>query len=73
MQIPDSSQPQETRGLVPPGVPAWISEELVAKTITVWQRFYATPLTVEDAVEMLMRVSNLLRVLHPDAAILKGT
>jgi hypothetical protein len=72
MTTPDSS-PQRSSGIVPPGSPSWVTEELIEKTLAVWQRFYATPLTVEDAVEMLMRVSNLMRVLHPDAALLKGT
>ena len=72
MTTPDSS-PQRPAGLVPPGSPAWITDELIEMTLNVWQRFYAVPLTVEDAVEMLMRVSNLVRVLHPDAALLKGT
>ena len=42
-------------------------------TLAVWQRFYAVPLTVEDAVEMLMRVGNLMGVLHTNPALLKGT
>ncbi len=73
MQIPDASDPERRPFSVPAGSPGWITDELIERTIAVWQRFYAAPLTAEDAVEMLMRVSHLLGVLNPNAALLKGT
>ena len=72
MTSPESS-PKGPAGSVPPGCPDWITPDLLEMTITVWQRFYAVTLTVEDAVEMLMRVGNLMRVLHTNPALLKGT
>lgn len=72
MNIP-FTDPELLPGAVPPGSPTWITSELIDKTISVWQRFYDRPLTAEDAVEMLMRVSHLMKVLHPEATHLKGT
>lgn len=54
-------------GAVPPGSPPWITRVLINKTITVWQRFYSKRLTAEDAVEMLISVSNLFGVLRKAA------
>ncbi len=59
-------------GAVPPGSPPWITRVLITKTISVWQRFYSKRLTAEDAVEMLISVSNLFGVLR-NAAQSKGT
>lgn len=58
-------------GTVPPGTPAWITRELIDKTISVWQRFYSAQLSAADAVEMLISVGNLFAVLR-DAAPSKG-
>jgi hypothetical protein len=33
---------------VPAGAPKWVTAELVERTIKIWQRFYATPLTVDE-------------------------
>ncbi len=41
------------------GIPAWITPELIADTIRVWQPYYTESLTVQDAVGMLMSVGNL--------------
>lgn len=49
---------------VPPGTPQWISRELIDKTIAVWQRFYAAPLTAQDAVEMLLNVGQFFRAIR---------
>ncbi|MEZ6064108.1 MAG: hypothetical protein R3B90_00015 [Planctomycetaceae bacterium] len=64
--------PGQDPGAVPPGTPAWISRDLIDKTISVWQRFYSTRLSAADAVEMLISVGNLFGVLR-DAAQTKGT
>jgi hypothetical protein len=56
------ANPEQVPCAVPPGTPPWITSELIEKTISVWQRFYAMPLTAEDVVEMLMRVSHLMKV-----------
>jgi hypothetical protein len=49
---------------VPPGTPAWIDLSLTDRTIAVWQPYYSSPLTVDDAVEMLLTVGNLFNALR---------
>lgn len=48
---------------LPAGTPAWITPELVALTIRVWQPFYEEPLTTADALTILGNVSRLFDVL----------
>jgi len=43
--------------------PAWITPELIRLTIEVWQPYYATRLTAEDAVIMIQNVGRLCVVL----------
>ena len=50
-------------GSVPPGVPAWVTPELIAETLRVWQPYYAAPLTPDDAVGIILTVGQLFRVL----------
>ncbi len=50
-----SSPAAETAGL-----PAWITPELIAETIRVWQPYHAQPLSEREAVEMLLAAANLL-------------
>lgn len=47
----------------PPGTPDWITDELLAQTLRVWQPYYATRLTPHDAVEMLVSTEALFNVL----------
>ena len=51
---------------VPDGAPAWISEELIAHTIKVWQPYYATPFGSDDALEILMNVGAVLNTVRDD-------
>ena len=44
---------------VPPGTPPWISADLIAHTIRVWEPYYKHSLTKEEAVEILVAVGNL--------------
>jgi hypothetical protein len=46
-----------------PARPDWITSELIALTLATWQPYYTETLTDDDAVEMLMTVGNLYRVL----------
>ena len=51
-------------GHVPPGAPSWVTAELIAETLRVWQPYYRTPLTPEDALEMIIGVGQLFDVLY---------
>jgi hypothetical protein len=51
--------------IVPAGTPDWITPELIERTIAVWQPFYRTVLTPEEAVTMILRVGRLFDVLSP--------
>jgi hypothetical protein len=44
-------------------LPTWITPELIAETIRVWQPYYAAPLTPDDVVGMILTVGQLFRVL----------
>lgn len=44
-------------------LPAWVTPELVARTRATWQPYYPDPLTDDDAVQMLLTVAHLYRVL----------
>jgi hypothetical protein len=48
---------------VPIGVPSWITSPLIAQTLKTWQPYYRTPLTLDDAVTMLLNVGRLFREL----------
>ena len=50
--------------LVPPGAPSWITSELIAETIRVWQPKYQKPLSPDDAVEILVNVGRLLEIIQ---------
>jgi hypothetical protein len=47
--------------------PAWITEELIAETLDVWQPYYANRLTRADAIEILRSVGRLVDVLETPA------
>ena len=48
---------------VPPGTPKWITPELLADTLRVWQPYYKEKLTPADAVEIMASTGQLLSVL----------
>lgn len=48
---------------VPPGAPAWITPELIADTLKVWQPFYANQLTSADALQILLTTAHLFETL----------
>lgn len=54
--------------LVPPGAPRWVTDELIAHTLRVWQPRYKKELTPQDALEILMNVTELFKVLHSYSA-----
>lgn len=51
---------------VPEGLPEWVTAELIAHTIRVWQPYYAETLTPVDALEMIMGVSRLIVLVNPN-------
>lgn len=51
---------------LPPGTPDWVTVALVEQTLEVWQPRYETPLSVEDAVRILVGASRLFRTLAAD-------
>ena len=48
---------------LPPGLPGWVTAELLTMTLEVWQPYYADPLTVDDAAAMLTGAGRLLKML----------
>ena len=56
---------------VPPGLPAWVTRELVALTLKVWQPRSRTRLSTADAVNMLLNVGRLIAAM-PTAALPRG-
>ena len=43
----------------PPMTTAWVSSQLLARTIAVWSRAYGRPVTTHEAMEILMNVKRL--------------
>lgn len=62
MQAVESIIPVRER-VVPQGVPAWITAEVIEDTLRTFQPFYPYDLTVDEAVGILLNVGNLFRVL----------
>lgn len=62
------TQAKEERQLasapVSSGAPRWVTPELIADTIETWQPYYDDPLTVENAVQILLSVAQLVDVLE---------
>ncbi|MEM9416319.1 MAG: hypothetical protein AAGA29_12705 [Planctomycetota bacterium] len=48
--------------------PDWVTDALIADTIRTWQPYYDTPLTRQDAIEMLVNVGRLFNLLEADHA-----
>ena len=47
---------------VPPGTPPWITADMIADTLEVWRPYYKNDLTEDDAVQIIITVSNLVDV-----------
>jgi len=54
-------QQSSTTIVVPSGAPAWVTPELIAHTLRVWQRFCEQPLTPDDALEIIMGAGQLIQ------------
>lgn len=57
-----SVSPQSATHALPAGAPAWVTADLIERTIRVWQRYYAVQLTTEDALVMILNVAGLIEV-----------
>jgi hypothetical protein len=51
---------------LPKGAPSWIDAVLIARTIETWQPLYGSPLTPNDALEIILNVAALSEVLSKD-------
>ena len=60
---PPKSQPTGEPIAVPAGAPSWITSELIQQTLKVFQPRYPSPLTLDDAVAMLLNVGRLFKEL----------
>ncbi len=52
--------------MVPAGTPEWITPELIAATIRVWQPYYREVITPEVAVTMIRNVGRLFQALSSE-------
>jgi hypothetical protein len=48
---------------VPVGAPPWVTPDLIAHTLRVWQPFYRNQLISEDALEIIMNVGRMAGIL----------
>jgi hypothetical protein len=60
--VPDAP-PGNLALAVPAGAPRWVTPELLADTLRVWQPCYGS-LTSQDALAIILNVSNLFDVLR---------
>ncbi|MFO0858343.1 MAG: hypothetical protein U0640_13425 [Phycisphaerales bacterium] len=51
------------RVVVPPGTPAWITPDLVELTLKVWQKHYDKPLSIQDAVTIVLNAGQMFGAL----------
>jgi hypothetical protein len=55
--------PRDRADAMPAGTPDWVTMDLVRETVRVWQPYYATPISLDEAVTILRRVGQLFGVL----------
>ena len=61
----------ESQDCVQIAVPDWLSDELLRKTLEVWQPFYDDPLTEEDAKYIILSVGRLIDIVSPKKMVLE--
>ena len=59
MLLPKDPHFEKADKNLPPGCPGWISTELIENTLRTWQPFSTAPLTTDDALEMIVNLSQL--------------
>ena len=57
------ARPETAPDVPPPDIPRWITEELLAETIRVWQPRYGKSISTDEAMQMILAVSRLGEVL----------
>jgi hypothetical protein len=57
-----------TPSIVPAGTPEWVTAELIEQTIRVWQPYYKSRLTPDDAVTMILNVGRLYEVFSRESS-----
>lgn len=62
-KTPVTKSPTPSANQIPPGTPAWITADLIAHTLRIWQPRYSAPLTPDDAVYIILNAGRLLDVL----------
>lgn len=67
--MPPARATEPPRPATPPAGPAWITPELIAETIRVWQPYCANELTRADALEIVLNVGRLFGVLSEGARL----
>ena len=65
MKSPDQAQSKlrADRAGLPPGTPGWVTVELLEKTRILWGKRAGFPISSEEALGIILRVSTLLDVL----------
>lgn len=65
--MPGGSQAERSAAVpkasLPPGAPAWVTAELLANTVAVWQPYYLDPLTDQAALDLVLGVGRLFAAL----------
>ena len=60
----DAAQPNR----VPAGAPSWVTQELIDRTIRVWQPYYKAMLSADDALAMILNVARMFGVVSQKGA-----
>lgn len=55
--------PTERPVTLPAGTPEWVTVDLVRLTLKVWQKHYREPLSIQDAVTIVLNAGQLFGVL----------
>jgi len=58
--------PEETK--VDSLPPAWVTDELIEKTVRVWSKIHGRAISTIEAIEILTVVGRLFNLLHPRTA-----
>lgn len=57
--LPSTKEADAETKLFRESLPKWVDDELIRSTIETWQPYYDEPLTILDAIHMILNVSRL--------------